>query len=690
MPRRLRDAAVAALVILALALGSAAPAVAAVPGDALAAAHFAKKPGDDRSGTDPTPAPGNGQGKGKQAKPTPAPAPTTEPTPAPEPEPSPSQGPVTPVTEPSPTAAPLLLTAEGGCRVTSVVIDSNSRQATLRPGESAHYTVRWQTVGKCSSASVLWSTDQPGGAFSASIASKSPASTTFIAGAALGSNWRISATVTVQPGGGQKADDRFVDVKADSVLGAAPAAGRAGHEAVLSATLSSTAGPLVGRTIAFAALGRSLSATTDESGVASATLSLADASAGSFTYTATFGGDSRFRASSATGTLTVLPTDTTAPAIVASVGGPMGLEGWTTGDALISWSVADAESAVSSAVGCGPLVISSDTAGTTVTCTATSAGGTASASVTVKRDATPPSIAASRTPANEHGWNATDVTVTFTCQDAMSGLALCSSPSTITTEGVAQSVTGSAQDRAGNVRTVTVSGISIDRTAPTITATRTPPASLGWNNGDVTVTFSCGDALSGIATCSAPVTLSAEGAGQSVSGSATDRAGHGASVTVSSVNIDLTAPTIAFSGLREFDVDEMVEVSCIASDALSGLASASCANSTGPAYVFRLWPQPVTATAKDIAGNLAEAEVRVDVVVTTSGLCQLTKRFSSVDSLGTSLCAQLTAAALAESKGNEVAKWNAIDAYVHAVSAQAGKAFTTDEAGALTALAAAL
>ncbi|MEX2046974.1 MAG: hypothetical protein WEE03_07405, partial [Chloroflexota bacterium] len=211
-----------------------------------------------------------------------------------------------------------------------------------------------------------------------------------------------------------------------------------------------------------------------------------------------------------------------------------------------------------------------------------------------------------------------------------------------------------------------------------------------WNNGDVIVTFSCSDALSGIASCSTPVTFSAEGVAQTASGSATDRAGHGAAVTVSSVNIDLTAPTIAFTGLREYGVDEVVEVACIAADALSGLASSSCANSAGPAYVFRLWPQPVIATARDIAGNLAEAETRIEVVVTTTGLCELTKRFSSADPVGTSLCAQLASAALSADKGNEVAKWNAIEAYVREVSAQAGKAFTPDEAGALTALAASL
>jgi hypothetical protein len=54
--------------------------------------------------------------------------------------------------------------------------------------------------------------------------------------------------------------------------------------------------------------------------------------------------------------------------------------------------VSDAESDISSSSGCDPTTITADTAGTTLTCTATSAGGTSSQSVTIKRDATPPAL----------------------------------------------------------------------------------------------------------------------------------------------------------------------------------------------------------------------------------------------------------------------------------------------------------
>jgi len=49
---------------------------------------------------------------------------------------------------------------------------------------------------------------------------------------------------------------------------------------------------------------------------------------------------------------------------------------------------------------------------------------------------------------------------------------------------------------------------------------------MGWNNSNVTVTFTCSDASSGIASCSGPVTVANEGANQSVTGHAVDNAGN--------------------------------------------------------------------------------------------------------------------------------------------------------------------
>jgi len=84
--------------------------------------------------------------------------------------------------------------------------------------------------------------------------------------------------------------------------------------------------------------------------------------------------------------------DTTAPVITPTVNGIQGSNGWYTSDVTVSWSVVDDESAISASAGCDDAIITEDTTGTTLTCEATSAGGTASQSVTIQRDATAPIV----------------------------------------------------------------------------------------------------------------------------------------------------------------------------------------------------------------------------------------------------------------------------------------------------------
>jgi Bacterial Ig domain/HYR domain len=84
--------------------------------------------------------------------------------------------------------------------------------------------------------------------------------------------------------------------------------------------------------------------------------------------------------------------DDSAPVINAEVSGPLGANGWYVGDVTVHWTVTDPESAVSSSDGCTTTIITSDTPGQTLSCTATSLGGTATQSTTIRRDATLPEI----------------------------------------------------------------------------------------------------------------------------------------------------------------------------------------------------------------------------------------------------------------------------------------------------------
>jgi hypothetical protein len=303
--------------------------------------------------------------------------------------------------------------------------------------------------------------------------------------------------------------------------------------------------------------------------------------------------------------------DPTPPVITPNVSGTLGNNGWYTSDVTVSWTVVDNESSVTSTTGCDDTTIDSDTTGVTLTCSATSSGGTASESVTIKRDATPPTITGSASPVpNVYGWNNSDVFVAFSCSDAMSGVASCGPDVTLTTEGMAQSVIGTAVDNAGNTATDTVSGINIDKTAPTISGSASPAANAnGWNNTDVTVTFTCGDALSGVLACEPDVTLTGEGSGQSVTGTAEDYAGNTATDTVSGINIDKTAPTISGSASPAANANGWnntdVTVAFTCADSLSGIdvcPDAVVLSSEGAG-------QSASGTAYDKAGNDASTTV---------------------------------------------------------------------------------
>jgi hypothetical protein len=124
----------------------------------------------------------------------------------------------------------------------------------------------------------------------------------------------------------------------------------------------------------------------------------------------------------ALGTFTLF-ADPTPPVVVPHLTGALGDGGWYVGDVTVSWDVSDPQTAVSTTTGCDTVTVTDDTAGTTFTCVATSAGGTTTEQVTVKRDATAPVLTCTPTPATLWPPNGklvpVDVAVDVT--DAMSG-----------------------------------------------------------------------------------------------------------------------------------------------------------------------------------------------------------------------------------------------------------------------------
>ncbi|MCE7985038.1 MAG: hypothetical protein DYG89_28015 [Caldilinea sp. CFX5] len=160
-------------------------------------------------------------------------------------------------------------------------------------------------------------------------------------------------------------------------------------------------------------------------------------------------------------------------------------------------------------------------------------------SVTVNFDSTPPVITPvlnPATPNGQNGWYISDVTVSFTCTDEAGGSGLATNTvagATLSTDGANQNVTntGTCTDNAGNTATpVTVSGLNLDKTPPTLAPVVSPnPVLLGTA---ATVTSGAADGVSGIASESCG-TLDTSTVGiQSVTCTATDNAGNTASVTI--------------------------------------------------------------------------------------------------------------------------------------------------------------
>jgi hypothetical protein len=146
------------------------------------------------------------------------------------------------------------------------------------------------------------------------------------------------------------------------------------------------------------------------------------------------------------------PADTSPPVITPSVSGTLGDNGWYTSDVTVSWNVSDPESDITNTSGCGATTVDDDTDGVTFTCTATSAGGTTSESVTIKRDATNPEVSF----AGNAGSYTVDQTVAISCaaSDATSGLASSDCPEAAGdayTFGLgSHTLSASATDAAGN------------------------------------------------------------------------------------------------------------------------------------------------------------------------------------------------------------------------------------------------
>jgi len=167
--------------------------------------------------------------------------------------------------------------------------------------------------------------------------------------------------------------------------------------------------------------------------------------------------------------------------------------------------------------------------------------------------------------------------------------------------------------------------ISTDTTPPTITAQVSPePNQHGWHNGDVTVTFTCEDAESGIASCPGPVTVTWEGEAIAISREAVDTVGNRATATAT-VKVDLSAPYLTVYTPRPTDILPLGTTTAAirggAMDVMSGVDVVTCNGSaatlTGQTYACDVAVGAGTTTVQIVARDLVglEATATATVVV---------------------------------------------------------------------------
>jgi hypothetical protein len=159
----------------------------------------------------------------------------------------------------------------------------------------------------------------------------------------------------------------------------------------------------------------------------------------------------------------------------------------------------------------------------------------------------------------------------------------------------------------------------VDSDPPSINASVNPaPNASGWHKSNVTVSFTCGDTTSGVASCPAPVTVSTEAANQVISGTAMDRAGNSATASVT-LSIDKTPTGVTiFSPANGATLGSSpVTVTGTITETLSGIANIGCngnpATLSGSTFTCNVplvnGANTIVVDAMDVAGNAGASAI---------------------------------------------------------------------------------
>jgi hypothetical protein len=174
---------------------------------------------------------------------------------------------------------------------------------------------------------------------------------------------------------------------------------------------------------------------------------------------------------------TAAPAAASVPTFDYTLSGPAGANGWFTGPVTITWTITGATDLDS----CVPIeTLRDDTTGTTRSCSAHNADGTASATTrAIRIDQTPPTglTAAAARPPDAPPFYTAPVALQWSGTDATSGIASCTTTTYSGPDTTQASPTGTCTDRAGNISAALPLAFAYDATPPPLTALAATPKS---------------------------------------------------------------------------------------------------------------------------------------------------------------------------------------------------------------------
>jgi HYR domain len=311
--------------------------------------------------------------------------------------------------------------------------------------------------------------------------------------------------------------------------------------------------------------------------------------------------------------------DTTDPEITWTSTAPAPNEsGWNSSDVTVTWTCTDIVGVQSPTV---TAVVSDEGAGQSAegTCTDTS-GNTASATehgINLDKSGPSAGLAVSEGTLGENGWYVTDVVVSTTGVELLSGPATCSADQHLLADSPGTVFHGSCTNQAGLTTVADPLTVKRDTAAPTITdegPVSEATGDAGWYTSPVTNRFKAADGTSGVATGFGEFTResgTSEGPAVRISsGPVKDNAGNtAASIDSAAFKIDLSDPTaVTFvggpsDGASHYFGDVPAAPTCTASDSVSGIRGCTV---TG--YSTAVGPHTLLATATDNAGRTTIAK----------------------------------------------------------------------------------